>query len=226
VSGGTALDPAAIRARLASAAIGVRTNAGPRAGGGGTGSEEVRSAAARIRGDHDLNPNMGPLPLLRPAAVLVPIVLREAGPTVLLTRRSPNLADHAGQISFPGGRLEPEDPDATAAALREAAEEIGLAREHVDVVGRIDTYQTRTGYEITPVVGFVSGPFTLLIDPAEVVEAFEVPLAFVIDRANHVREQRSIKGATREFWAIPYQDYYIWGATAGMLVNLSEILGD
>jgi 8-oxo-dGTP pyrophosphatase MutT (NUDIX family) len=217
VSSGPALDPEAIRARLASASIGVRTNAGPVGASGG---------GSRIRGDHDLNPNMGPPPLLRPAAVLVPIVLRAVGPTVLLTRRSPNLADHAGQISFPGGRLEPDDPDAIAAALREATEEIGLAREHVDVVGRIDTYQTRTGYEITPVVAFVSAPFTLLIDPAEVVEAFEVPLAFVVDRANHVREQRSFKGAIREFWAIPYQDYYIWGATAGMLVNLSEILGD
>ena len=93
------------------------------------------------------------------------------------------------------------------------------------MVGRIDTYQTGTGYEITPVVGFVSAPFDLLIDPAEVVEAFEVPLAFVIDRANHVREARTFNGTTREFWAIPYRDYYIWGATAGMLVNLSEILG-
>jgi 8-oxo-dGTP pyrophosphatase MutT (NUDIX family) len=223
---GPALDPSAIRARLASAAIGVRTNAGPITAVGGVRSEGARPEGARIRGDHDLNPNLGPPPLLRPAAVLVPIVLREPGPTVLLTRRSPNLADHAGQISFPGGRLEPEDPDAIAAALREATEEIGLAREHVDVVGRIDTYQTRTGYEITPVVGFVSAPFTLLIDPAEVVEAFEVPLAFLVDPANHLREQRSFKGATREFWAIPYQDYYIWGATAGMLVNLSEILGD
>ena len=213
MSSGPALEPDAIRARLASASIGVRTNASLLGQGG------------RTRGDHDLNPNLGPPPLLRPAAVLVPIVLRTAAPTVLLTRRSPNLADHAGQISFPGGRLEPEDPDAVAAALREATEEIGLARDRVDVVGRIDTYQTRTGYEITPVVGFVSAPFDLLIDPAEVVEAFEVPLAFLIDRANHVREARSFKGATREFWAIPYQDYYIWGATAGMLVNLSEILG-
>jgi 8-oxo-dGTP pyrophosphatase MutT (NUDIX family) len=210
---GPILEPDAIRARLASTSIGVRTNAGD------------LGQSGRTRGDHDLNPNLGPPPLLRPAAVLVPIVLRTAAPTVLLTRRSPNLADHAGQISFPGGRLEPEDPDAVAAALREATEEIGLARDRVDVVGRIDTYQTRTGYEITPVVGFVSAPFDLLIDPAEVVEAFEVPLAFLIDRANHVREARSFKGATREFWAIPYQDYYIWGATAGMLVNLSEILG-
>ena len=208
---GSALDPEAIRTRLASATIGVRRNSGP--------------LGARVRGDHDLNPALEPLPMLRPAAVLVPIVLRAGGPTVILTRRSPNLADHAGQISFPGGRLEPEDPDAVAAALREAAEEIGLPRERVEVVGRIDTYQTRTGYEITPVVGFVSAPFTLVIDPSEVVEAFEVPLGFLVDRANHVREAREFKGARREFWAIPYQDYYIWGATAGMLVNLSEILG-
>jgi 8-oxo-dGTP pyrophosphatase MutT (NUDIX family) len=212
VSRERALGPAAIRARLAQATIGVRTNAGP--------------VGSRVRGDHDLNPSLQPPPVLRPAAVLVPIVLRSAEPTVLLTRRSPNLADHAGQISFPGGRLEPEDPDAVAAALREAAEEIGLPRQQVDVVGRIDTYQTRTGYEITPVVGLVDGPFTLALDPAEVVEAFEVPLAFLVDRANHVREARTAGGARREFWAIPYRDYYIWGATAGMLVNLSEILGD
>lgn len=185
----------------------------------------LRRAGERVRGDHDMNPDLRPLPPLRPAAVLVPIVMHGSEPTVLLTLRSPHLADHAGQISFPGGRLEPDDPDAAAAALREAEEEIGLRRMHVEIIGRIDTYQTRTGYEVTPVVGLVSPPFELALDASEVAAAFEVPLAFLVDRRNHRRETRQDGSLTRSFWAIPFGEHYIWGATAGMLVNLAELLG-
>ncbi|MBI3710181.1 MAG: CoA pyrophosphatase [Proteobacteria bacterium] len=184
----------------------------------------VRRVGLRLRGDHDLNPGLQPrLPLI-PAAVLVPIVARAAGPTILLTRRTEHLADHPGQISFPGGRLDPGDADAVAAALRETAEEVGLARERVEIIGRLDTYQTRTGYEVTPIVGVVLPPFTLALDPHEVAEAFEVPLDFVLDKANHERGSRMYQGVERQFWVLPYRDYYIWGATAGMLVNLQEVL--
>jgi 8-oxo-dGTP pyrophosphatase MutT (NUDIX family) len=174
-----------------------------------------------IRGDHDLNPGQRPPDQpLKPAAVLVPIVDREDGMTVLLTKRTEHLNDHAGQVSFPGGRAEPEDADAVATALREAEEEIGLGRAFVDILGRLDTYITGTGYSVTPVVGIVRPGFTLTIDPYEVAEAFEVPLAFLLDEKNHERHSREYRGTVRHFWAMPYNDYFIWGATAGMLRNL------
>jgi len=174
-----------------------------------------------IRGDHDLNPGQRPPDQpLKPAAVLVPLVDREDGMTVLLTKRTEHLNDHAGQVSFPGGRAEPEDADAVATALREAEEEIGLSRAFVEILGRLDTYITGTGYSVTPVVGIVRPGFTLTIDPYEVAEAFEVPLAFLLDAKNHERHSRDYRGTVRHFWAMPYNDYYIWGATAGMLRNL------
>lgn len=191
-----------------------------------SGDIGVRRQGMRVRGDNDLSPDLPMRQPLRPAAVLAPIVLRPEGLTVLLTQRSANLADHAGQISFPGGRLEPDDEHAAAAALREAEEEIGLARRAVEIVGRLDTYQTRTGYEITPLVGLVTPPFTLTVDNLEVDEAFEVPLDFLMDRANHRRESRNFAGRERFFWAIPFGPRYIWGATAGMLVNLADVLTD
>ena len=174
-----------------------------------------------IRGDHDLNPGQRPPDQpLKPAAVLVPLVDREDGMTVLLTKRTEHLNDHAGQVSFPGGRAEPEDADAIATALREAEEEIGLSRAFVEILGRLDTYITGTGYSVTPVVGIVRPGFTLTIDPYEVAEAFEVPLAFLLDAKNHERHSREYRGTVRHFWAMPYNDYFIWGATAGMLRNL------
>jgi 8-oxo-dGTP pyrophosphatase MutT (NUDIX family) len=144
--------------------------------------------------------------------------------TVLLTQRTEHLNDHAGQVAFPGGRVEPEDPSIEAAALREAEEEVGLPPERVDVVGQLDIYITRTGYEVTPVVGIVSPPFPVKPDPFEVADVFEVPLSFIIDPSNHERGQRMYKGVPRQFYVLPFEDRFIWGATAGMLVNLSEVL--
>lgn len=179
---------------------------------------------ARHRGDHDLNPGMAIPEKPRSAAVLVPIVGRDDGLTVLLTRRSDSLPVHKGQISFPGGRVEEEDADDVETALRETEEEIGLGRERVEVIGRLDTYTTRTGFEVTPVVGLIRPPFDLIPDPIEVAEIFEVPLSFVLDTGNHERHSREWQETVRHFWVMPYQQHYIWGATAGMLVNLADVM--
>ena len=183
--------------------------------------------AGRLSGDHDLNPDFVPSAAPTQAAVLVPLIRRPDGLTVLLTQRTAHLKDHAGQISFPGGRAEPEDADPTATALRETFEEVGLPADRVRVIGRLDTYMTGTGYEVAPVVGLIEPPFPVSPDPFEVAEVFEVPLAFLVDPANHQRHSREAVGGTgrrRFFYAMPYQDRYIWGATAGMLVNLSRLL--
>ena len=181
----------------------------------------------RPRGDHDLNPDLyDPARPLIGAAVLVPIVEHPNGPTVLLTKRTDHLHDHAGQISFPGGRIDPGDADARAAALREAEEEIGLAPQQVRPVSRLDTYVVRTGFEVVPIVGLVAPPLTLKLDPFEVAEAFEVPLGFFLDPANRKTQSRIFRGEERHFYVFPYGDYYIWGATAGMLVNLAEVLSE
>lgn len=182
-----------------------------------------QSLAAR-RGDYDLNPGMGPEGPLTPAAVLVPLVLRPDGPTVMLTQRTDHLYDHAGQISFPGGRIEDGDATPEAAALRETEEEVGLDPARVELIGRLDTYVVRTGFEVTPAVGFVHPPFDINPDPFEVAEVFEVPLDFVLDRGNHERQSREFKGVHRFFFVMQYKDRYIWGATAAMLVNLVDIL--
>ncbi len=164
-----------------------------------------------------------PGPLI-PAAVLVPLVLHADGPTVLLTRRTDHLHDHAGQISFPGGRIESTDASPEAAALRETVEEIGIAPDRIQLIGRLDTYVVRTGFEITPAVGFVQPPFALDPDPFEVAEVFEVPLAFVLDRRNHQAHSRVFNGVERWFHVLQHGDHYIWGATAAMLVNLADVL--
>jgi len=176
------------------------------------------------RGDHDLNPGMQPRDDLIPAAVLVPLVDRPDGLTVMLTQRTAHLNDHAGQISFPGGRVEPEDPSHLAAALREAEEEVGLPPDRVDIIGTLDPYIVRSGYRVTPVVGFVNPPFEVRADPFEVAEVFEVPLSFVLDTGNHETGSRVHDGVERTFYVLPYEDRYIWGATAGMLVNLCDVL--
>jgi len=160
----------------------------------------------------------------RRASVLVPIVARPGELTMLFTRRTAHLRNHSGQIAFPGGGAEPGDASAEATALRETHEEIGLDPAHVEVLGRLSDYHTRTDYRVTPVVGLVAPPFELRLDAHEVDAAFEVPLAFLLDPANHLRHQREFQGRTVPFYAIPYRDYYIWGATAGMLINLYRFL--
>jgi 8-oxo-dGTP pyrophosphatase MutT (NUDIX family) len=161
---------------------------------------------------------------LRPAAVLVPVLRREAGLTILLTRRTDHLYDHAGQISFPGGRREAHDDSPAATALRETFEEIGLAHSLVEVLGTLPEYTTVTGYRVTPVVGLVSPPLEFRLDTFEVAEAFEVPLAFFLDPGNHQRNTLQFQGRTRHYYAMPYEQRYIWGATAGMLMNLYAVL--
>ncbi|MSQ49172.1 MAG: CoA pyrophosphatase [Betaproteobacteria bacterium] len=176
---------------------------------------------ATVYGDEGARPDAE---TLRPASVLVPIVDRDAGLTVLLTRRATHLQDHSGQVSFPGGRVAAHDASPEATALRETHEEIGLDLACIEVLGRMPDYCTRSGYRITPVVGIVTPPFELRPDANEVDEIFEVPLVFVLDPANHQRQSREWQGELRWFFAIPYQQHFIWGATAGMLVNLSHHL--
>ena len=160
----------------------------------------------------------------RAASVLVPLVDREGGVTVLLTQRTDDMPSHAGQIAFPGGRRQAEDVDAVATALRETEEEVGLDRSFIDVVGMVDHYRTGTSYEITPVVGIVTPGFTLKADPREVADVFEVPLAHFLDERNHRIDSRVWQGRERRYYAMPYGERYIWGATAGMLKNLQFIL--
>jgi 8-oxo-dGTP pyrophosphatase MutT (NUDIX family) len=161
-----------------------------------------------------------------PAAVLIPIVAREQGTTLLLTQRTEHLTDHGGQVSFPGGRVEPEDISAIATALRETEEEVGLDRRHVEVIGMLPDYFTGTGYRITPVVAIVHPPFDLNADPFEVAEIFEVPLSFLMNGMNHQRRTGEFPNGIgrRTFYAMPYERYFIWGATAGMLRNLFHFL--
>jgi 8-oxo-dGTP pyrophosphatase MutT (NUDIX family) len=178
------------------------------------------------RGDHELNPDLyDPSRPMKRAAVLVPLIEARGPLSVLLTRRTTHLRDHAGQIAFPGGRIEPGDADAIACALRESEEEVGLDRAAVRPLGRLDVYVTRTGFEVTPVVGLVRGPVTPAPDPFEVAEVFEVPLGFFLDPRNRRIHSRDYQGKTRHFYVYPYGNYYIWGATAGMLNNLAEVLG-
>lgn len=162
--------------------------------------------------------------IARPAAVLVPLVKRTNGLHVILTRRTDHLSDHAGQISFPGGRQEEFDATIEETALRETEEEIGLNRGHVELIGRIDDYYTVTGYQVTPVIGLVTPPFDLVPDDHEVAEVFEVPLEFILNPGNQKLQTVAFEGTRRRYFAIPYREYYIWGATAGMLVNFSEVL--
>ena len=159
-------------------------------------------------------------PALTPAAVLVPIVDHRSGLTVIFTKRTTHLKAHSGQVSFPGGRAEPEDPTPEFTALREAQEEIGLALERVEVLARLSEYRTRTGFRVTPVVGLLTPPVALTPDPREVEEVFEVPLAFLLDPKNHRRETRELQGRTVGYYVMRYENRTIWGATAGMLVNL------
>ncbi len=158
------------------------------------------------------------------AAVLVPLIKRDSGLTVLFTQRTAHLADHAGQISFPGGRTEAGDSSTSDTALREAEEEIGLPRSQVDVLGMLSDYYVATGFRVTPVVGLIEAPFPVKLDSFEVAEIFEVPLDFFLDPANHEQHSMSYQGKQRHYYAMPYQGRFIWGATAGILYNLYQAL--
>ena len=180
--------------------------------------------AQGARGDLDLNPAMwerAGVTATKPAAVLIPIIDRSE-PTVLLTLRTQELANHAGQVAFPGGKIDPADASPVAAALREAKEEIGLAPTLVEPLGYLDLYLTFTGFRILPTVARVKPDFTLTLNPREVTEAFEVPLAFLMTPDNHQRHSRDWNGITREFYAMPFENRYIWGITAGIVRNLYE----
>ncbi|MFL4976958.1 MAG: CoA pyrophosphatase [Xanthobacteraceae bacterium] len=177
-----------------------------------------------LRGDHDVDPVMRAIAAvrpIRPAAVLVPIVEREE-PTVLLTQRATHLPDHAGQISFPGGKIESDDESPLAAALREAEEEIGLERRFVDPIGYLDLYMTTLGYRIVPTIARIEPGFRLNLNRSEVDDAFEVPLAFLMAEENHKLHSRQWQGMTRTVYAMPFGERYIWGVTAGILRNLYE----
>lgn len=161
----------------------------------------------------------------RAAAVLIPIVTRPEGLTMLFTQRTADLRDHAGQVSFPGGRREPEDETLIETALRETQEEIGLARSHIEVIGTMPDYVTGTGYRVTPVAGLIQPPFDMQADPREVAEIFEVPLAFLMNGMNHQRRTFELPdNFRRSFYTMPYDRHFIWGATAGMLRNLFHFL--
>ncbi len=159
-----------------------------------------------------------------PAAVLVPIVEHDTGLTILLTRRADHLSQHPGQISFPGGRVDPLDRDITSAALRETEEEIGLPRTRIELAGYLPDHLIISGYRVTPVVGFIQPGFDLQLDPAEVAEVFEMPLRHLLDERNHVRRRRHFQGSEVELTDVPFGPHHIWGATAGMLLTLYRVL--
>ena len=175
---------------------------------------------APMRSDYDLNPEMRQAGrALKPAAVLAPVMAHADGATVLLTRRADSLTSHTGQIAFPGGRLDPGET-AVDAALREAWEEVALTPASVEVLGLGDPYETGSGFLITPVVGWVTPPVVLAPSPDEVAELFEPPWDFLMDAANHRRDHMELNGQRRFFWAMPWNERYIWGVTAGLLKAL------
>jgi 8-oxo-dGTP pyrophosphatase MutT (NUDIX family) len=178
-------------------------------------------------GDHRLNPDLRDMivrPGLRDAAVLIPVVNHDEGATVILTQRTAMMRSHSGQIAFPGGKIDPEDRSPEAAALREADEEIGLDEAHVDIIGRLPDYVSGSGYRIAPVLSIVRPGFDLTINPYEVDDAFEVPLAFLMDPANHRQQSRVWNDRERFFYEMPFGERYIWGVTAGIIRTLYERL--
>lgn len=184
---------------------------------------EPPRADDEMLGDHHLNPELTTDGMtFKEAAVLIPVVSREPEASVLLTQRTPHLSAHAGQIAFPGGKVDADDPSPIAAALREAEEEIGLSPALVEPIGYLSPYLSRTGYRIVPVLGRVNPAHELTINPHEVVDAFEVPLSFLMSAANHRRGSRLFMGKPRNFYEIPFEERYIWGITAGIIRGLYE----
>jgi 8-oxo-dGTP pyrophosphatase MutT (NUDIX family) len=192
-------------------------------------SRDVPSAltdhnAPAMRGDLDLDPELwkkAGVKATKPAAVLIPVVER-LEPSVLLTQRTADLASHSGQIAFPGGKIDPTDESPLAAALREAKEEIGLDARFIEPIGYLDLYLTFSGFRILPLLARVDPGYALTINPAEVADAFEVPLHFLMHPGNHQRHKRDWKGVERQYYAMPFEERYIWGVTAGILRNLYE----
>jgi 8-oxo-dGTP pyrophosphatase MutT (NUDIX family) len=200
-------------------------------------AEEVRERAAKLllvepptiyrRGDDDLNPELSRKPgggQAAPAAVLVPIIAHQPEVTVMLTLRTAHLPAHAGQVAFPGGKIDKQDKNEIAAALREAEEETGLPQSQVEPLGFLDGYLTGTNYCVVPVVGMVRPGFSITPATDEVEAVFEVPLRFLMSPENHFVHSRQWQGKTRHFYAMPFGDRYIWGATAGMLKSLYDRL--
>ena len=161
---------------------------------------------------------------LKPAAVLLLVVNHPGDPTVVFTQRTAHLADHAGQISFPGGRCDEGDGTPERTALRELEEELGIPADRVEILGRLPEYRTGTGYSVTPIVGWAEPPLAFRPDPHEVADVFEVPLAFLLDAGNHRYESAFYRGRMRKYWAMPYGERFIWGATAGMLITFHRII--
>lgn len=180
--------------------------------------------AEAVRGDLDLDQAVwekAGVKATKPAAVLVPVIARPE-PSVLLTLRTPDLSSHSGQIAFPGGKIDPGDASPLSAALREAQEEIGLDERFIDPIGYLDLYLTFSGFRILPLLARVEPGYSLTVNPSEVADAFEVPLDFLMNPGNHQRHSRDWKGIERHYYAMPFQDRYIWGVTAGILRNLYE----
>lgn len=187
----------------------------------------ARTDLSALRSDHDLNPGAsapGRQPPPRKAAVLVPVIAHRDAPTILLTRRADHLPRHAGQVSFPGGTQGPADRDPLACALREFEEEVGLPADGVTVLGRLDGYETVTGFHVTPFVGLLRPPVDPRPDPAEVADIFELPLSMVAEEDRFETRSVSRDGVERRFYVLRHDTHYIWGATAHMLVNLRDIL--
>lgn len=179
-------------------------------------------------GDHALNPGQieveQALAVAKPAAVLIGLIARPQGPTVLLTERSTHLRSHSGQVAFPGGKIDAGDAGPVAAALREAREEIGLESRHVEPFGLLDPYLSGSGYRITPVVAEIHPPFDLVINRHEVADVFETPLEFLLEPRNHRRQSREWQGVMRHYYEMPWKNHYIWGVTAGILRHFYERL--
>lgn len=192
-------------------------------------AERLRMAPGEMArfSDDDLNPHARMIPegeAPKPAAVLVPLVPRADGLNILLTQRQPHLKRHAGQVAFPGGRVDSTDADAVAAALRETVEETGIAPSFVEPLGFLDTYLTSTNYRVVPVVAVVRPGFSVTPHEGEVADVFEVPLAFLMNPAHHERHSRAYQGQERFYYAMPWKERYIWGATAGMIRNLYRLM--
>ncbi len=190
--------------------------------------ERLAQVGERSAGDHVLNPHLPDFYASKPreAAVLIPVVNRASGATVLLTRRTDHLPSHAGQIAFPGGKIDDGDEGPVAAALREAHEEVGLERGFVDALGMLSPYMTGSGYKVVPVIAIVDPAMRLCPNPGEVSEIFEAPLSFLMDPANHLTHSRVWGDKSRSFYAIPYGERYIWGVTAGILRLMYETVYD